>query len=204
MLIDLEVKQFLKETASPTPVPGGGSVSALAGALAAGLSAMVAGLSIGKKGYEDRREQMQSLREEANVFRDELMHGVDRDGMAYEKFLAALRLPKHTEAEKAARQKSLQAARKEICRVPLGVARNALGVLELAGNALKMGRKDVVTDSAVAILLARAAVRGALFNVRFNLRGLKDDTVRETLHQVEQMEQEVERKEASLLKTVGL
>jgi formiminotetrahydrofolate cyclodeaminase len=205
MLIDLKVGAFIKETAAASPVPGGGSVSALAGALAAALSAMVASLTLGKKGYEAVDEEMGMLFSRASVLQQTLTRAVDRDAMAYATFLSALKLPKTTAAEKDTRQRELQAAIRKISEVPLGIAGSALEVLHLAAAAAGKGRKDIVTDAAVAVLLSRAAVRGALYNVKFNLRSLKDDAfVQESLCRVEEMEKEADEKEKSVLAAIGL
>ncbi|MDX9787553.1 MAG: cyclodeaminase/cyclohydrolase family protein [Desulfobacterales bacterium] len=205
MLTDLKVEEFILETAAGSPVPGGGSVSALAGALAAALSAMVARLTIGKKGFEAFEKQLAILRDSADALRNELIQDVDRDATAYENFLFALRLPKETAAERETRQSKLAEAMTEICRVPLTIAQNALDALEQAAIAVTLGRKDIVTDAAVAVLLAGAAVRGALFNVKFNLADVKEEAyVAQTLARVEQMERDVKVKEKAALKAVGL
>lgn len=205
MLTDLDVEAFVQKTASASPVPGGGSVSALAGALAAALSAMVAALTIGKKGYEGVGKEMETLRSEAGVLQQALTRAVDLDAMAYDTFLSALKLPKTTPEEAQLRQREMQAAAKKISEVPLGIAKSALSVLDLAAAAAARGRKDVVTDAAVAVLLSRAAVRGSLYNVKFNLRSLKDAAyVQETLRQAAEMEAAAAEKEKSVLALVGL
>lgn len=108
MLIQHSLKSFVEATASPTPIPGGGSVSALAGALSAALSAMVARLSIGKKGYEDVQDEMTALFSSLKPLQEKLIKGVDRDCMAYDAFLAATKLPKNTEKQQEKRQKALR------------------------------------------------------------------------------------------------
>jgi methenyltetrahydrofolate cyclohydrolase len=205
MLIDLKVDAFIKEAAAASPVPGGGSVSALAGALAAALSAMVASLTLGKKGYEAVDKEMEMLLSRASVLQQTLTQAVDRDAMAYDTFLSALKLPKTTSSEKDMRQRELQAAIRRISEVPLEIANSALAVLHLAAAAAGKGRSDIVTDAAVAVLLSRAALRGALYNVKFNLRSLRDAAyVQESLRQVEEMEKEAEEKEKSVLAAIGL
>lgn len=205
MLIDLKIDAFIKETATPSPVPGGGSVSALAGALAAALSAMVAALTLGKKGYDEVEDDMKNLLSRASVLQQELTQAVDLDAKAYDTFLAALKLPKTTPAEAETRQREMQVAVRHICDVPLAIARSAFAVLDLAATAAGKGRKDIVTDAAVAVLLSRAAVRGALYNVRFNLRSLKDPVyVQEILREVEAMETDAAEKENRVLAATGL
>jgi len=205
MLIDLKVDDFVKQTAAASPVPGGGSVSALAGALAAALSAMVASLSMGKKGDDAGDTEMERLLSRAGALQQVLTKAVDRDVMAYDTFLTALKLPKRTPAEKDSRQREMQAAIRKISEVPLAVAESALEVLHLAAATAEKGRKDIVTDAAVAVLLSRAAVRGALYNLKFNLRSLKDDAyVQESLRQAAEMEKAAEEKEKSVLAVIGL
>lgn len=205
MLVDKTVSEFVDETASGTPVPGGGSVSALAGALAAALAAMVARLTIGKPGFEASEKHLTDICDSADGLRTELIRGVDLDAAAYRRFLQALRFPKATDAEKEKRQTELTAAKKEICRVPMAIAKSALKVLDLTAGAVRMGRKDIVTDSAVAVLLARAAARGALFNVKFNLAAVTDEVfVTQMRREAEKMERDVEEKEKETLAAVSV
>jgi formiminotetrahydrofolate cyclodeaminase len=205
MLIDLKIEAFVKQTASASPVPGGGSVSALAGALAAALSGMVAALTLGKKGYEAVETEMETLLSKAGVLRHELTQAVDLDAMAYDTFLSALKLPQTTPAEKEARRQELEAAKKRICDVPMGIASTALEVLDLAAMAAGEGRRDIVTDAAVAVLLSRAALRGSLYNVKFNLRSVTDVSyVQESLRRAEEMETEAAEKEKRILAAIGL
>ncbi|MFH0728136.1 MAG: cyclodeaminase/cyclohydrolase family protein [Pseudomonadota bacterium] len=205
MLIDLKIEAFVNQTAAASPVPGGGSVSALAGALAAALSGMVAALTLGKKGYEAVEKEMAALLSKAGVLRHELTQAVDMDAIAYDTFLSALKLTQTTPAEKEAWRRELEAAKKRICDVPMGIASSALEVLDLAATAAGEGRKDIVTDAVVAVLLSRAALRGALYNVKFNLRSVTDVSyVQESLRRAEEMETEAAKKEKRILAAIGL
>ena len=205
MIVDKSVSEFVQDTASESPVPGGGSASALAGALAAALSAMVAQLTITKKNDEDSKSSLVHLKDAADALRTELIQGVDRDTAAYQNFLCALRLPKTTPLEQEKRKSEIALAKKEICQVPFSIAENAFDVLKLAGRAVIEGRKDVVTDSAVAVLLAKAAARGALYNVKFNLSAVTDEAyVTQLLDEVTKMERTVEEEEKTALAAVGL
>ncbi len=197
MLADKSISEFVRATGSDAPVPGGGSVSALAGALAAALSAMVARLTIEKtESGAETKQQLLHLSEQADALQRELVQQVDRDAQAYEAFLCALRLPKTTQLEQAKRKSDISVAKKEICWIPFMIAQNALGVLRLAGNAIEIGRKDVITDSAVAVLLAGAAAKGALYNVKFNLSSVKDEAyVTQLQRKVEEMELRVKEEE---------
>lgn len=204
MLVDKSVSAFVQDTASASPVPGGGSVSALAGALAGALCAMVARLTIEKERQDTNQPQLTRLRDQADALRGQLLQDVDRDAQAYQDFLAALRLPKSTPEEQQKRKTAIEMRKKEICEVPLRVARNALLVMKLAGRAMAQGRKDVITDSAVAVLLARSAARGALYNVAFNLSAVKDEAyVTRVRSEVKEMADEAEAAEKEALTDIS-
>jgi glutamate formiminotransferase / formiminotetrahydrofolate cyclodeaminase len=165
---------FLDATAAGTPAPGGGSVSALAGALAAALAAMVARLTVGKPTYADVEAQMQAVIAQAESLRAKLTAAVDADSAAFDAVVAAIKLPKATDEEKAARQTAIQAATLHAAQVPLETARASLQALELAQVVAQSGNANSMTDAAVAGLMAQAAVEGAGLNVRVNAASLVD------------------------------
>ena len=173
-LADLTLKDFLSKTASKSPVPGGGSVAALSASLAASLSEMVAHLTIGKKGYEALEEEMQEIAKKAFQYRERLIRDIDRDSDAYNDVMAAFKLPKGTEQEQNNRKQAIQEALKNASLVPLGVAKNAFKIIELAGKVVKQGNKNAVTDGVVGVMMARTAVLSALYNVKINLASIKD------------------------------
>ena len=175
MLEKLPINDFLEKTAAGTAVPGGGSVAALSAAAAAGLVEMVANLTIGKKGFEAVGEAMREIAGKASTFREKLMQDMDRDANAYTRVLDAFRLPKATEKEREVRQAAVQEAFKEAATVPLGVARDAQAVLELAGVVIAKGKPNAVTDGLVGAMLARTAGLSALYNVRINLGSIRDE-----------------------------
>ena len=175
---DRTLKEFLAAVAAPTPTPGGGSVSALAGALSVALSRMVAGLARGKQGYEGVESELAQLEARARNVQDRLEALIEEDARAYEAVMAARRLPKSTEAEKAFRVEAMQAAYRTATEVPLETMELCLEALELAETAAKKGNRGAVTDAAVAILLAEAATRGASLNVRVNLESIRDESFR--------------------------
>ena len=119
MLADLTIKGFLAETAGSAPVPGGGSISALNGAIAAALTEMVSNLTIGKKKYVDVESEMQETAAKMAVVRDKLIQDIDRDSEAYDRVFAAFKLPKETEEEKAKRSEVIQEATKEAAMIPM-------------------------------------------------------------------------------------
>ena len=174
MLADLTVKDFLDKVACSDPVPGGGSIAALNGALASSLSTMVARLTVGKKGYEVSEEVMQHAQTITLRLLDEFMALIDKDSAAYNEVFACFKLPKTTDEEKAARSAAIQKATKQAALVPLEVARKALDMMSVIADVARLGNRNAVTDACVAMMSARTAVLGALLNVRINLGSLKD------------------------------
>lgn len=177
-LTDLTIADFLDKLASDAPAPGGGSASALAAALAAGLVEMVARLTIGREGFEAAERDVRAILATCPGLRRELTELVDRDTRAFEKVMAAVRLPRATPEEKAARKVALEKATREATEVPLRVTRLASEVLALARLAAEKGNPSAVTDAGVGGWLALAGAEGAALNVRINLPGLKDETFR--------------------------
>jgi formiminotetrahydrofolate cyclodeaminase len=205
MLADLSIKEFLAKTASNLPVPGGGSVAALSASIAASLSEMVANLTIGKKGFEAQEDDMQRIAKEALGFRNKLVKDIDRDAEAFDDVMAAFRLSKGTDEEKNLRTEAIQNALKHASLVPLGVAQDAFKVMELAGEVVRNGNKNAVTDGAVGVMMARTAVLAALYNVKVNLGLIKDTAfVSKVQFQVEQLEAQVGEKEKEMLSGIGL
>ncbi len=171
----MTLEQFCAETASNQPAPGGGSVSALAGALAASLAEMVAQLTVGKKGYEDAEAEMAELLPKAAALREKLLDDITRDSQSFNGYMDALSLPKSTDAEKEARRAAMQQALKDAAQVPLEVAHTAAEAMPLAATLVKKGNKNAVTDGLVAAMMTRTAVLGALYNVKINLGSIKDE-----------------------------
>jgi len=203
LLTNLKVTDFLEQTACGTPLPGGGSVSALSAALGAGLTEMVANLSVGKKGYEAVEIEMQEIAETVKKLREKLVAEVDNDSNAYNEVLAAFKLPKTTEKEKKQRTEAIQEAMKNAARVPLGVAYDAMRVMDLAERVIKSGNRNAVSDAAVGAMMARTAVLGALFNVRINLASLKDSAfVEEMMREVNKLASRVHEREKEILSYV--
>ncbi len=175
---DRTLEEFLAVVAAPTPTPGGGSVSALAGALSVALSRMVAGLARGKQGYEAVESELAQLEAKAKKIQARLEALIDDDARAYESVIAARRLPKSTEEEKASRVEAMQSAYRTATEVPLETMERCVEALELAETAVKKGNRGAVTDAAVAVLLAEAAIRGASLNCRVNLASIRDESFR--------------------------
>lgn len=200
ILTDLTVKGFLAETAGREPVPGGGSISALNGSIAAALAEMVANLTIGKKKYVEVEAEMQTIATEAAAIQKELVLDIDRDSDAYNKVFAAFKLPKETEEEKAVRSAQIQEMTKYAASVPMEVARRVHSLLPLIEAVVAKGNQNAITDGCVAMMCARTAIIGALLNVRINLTSIKDeDFVKTHTEEANAIEADAIRREAEIL-----
>ncbi len=203
MLVDDKITEYLEKAAAGTAVPGGGSVAALNGALAAGLTEMVANLTIGKKGYEAVEEDMKALAGMASQLRKKLTAAIDQDADAYTEVMAAYKLPKTTDEETSLRKQKIQDAIKHAALVPLEVARDALAVIDLAGRAIRKGNKNAASDGAVAAMNARTAALAAIYNVKINLSSIQDNSFVEKLAQeVEGLQNQAAEKENEALSYV--
>ncbi len=169
------VEQLSEMTAAKSAAPGGGSVSAMAGAFAASLAGMVAKLTDGKKGYEAVSGRMRDLDAEAEKIRVQLLDHIQLDASSFDAFMAALALPRETDGEKTARTRAMQEALKQACEVPLETAGKALEAMRLALECVRLGNANAASDGYVGVLMGRAAVLGALSNVRINLGGVMDE-----------------------------
>ncbi len=171
----LALDGLLERVAENTPIPGGGSVAALAGALAAALAQMVANLTLGRKKYAASEEAMRALRDEAEAARRELLGLMRRDSEAFEALLAAGRGPQASPGEAALREAAVRRATLEAARVPLRTAELAALVAGMARRAAESGNPNAASDAGTAAWLARAAGQGALLNVEINLQSLSED-----------------------------
>jgi len=181
MLIDKKVSNFLEELASNSPTPGGGSVAALAGALGAALISMVGNLTVGKKKYEDVEEDIKKIISSSEKLRYELSQLIEEDVKVFNNFMATYKMPKETEDEKKIRTEKIQEALIEAARVPLKVAYKCVDILSLSKEVAEKGNINVVSDAGVAVLMAEAALKSAILNVKINLRMIKDEKVRTEL-----------------------
>jgi glutamate formiminotransferase/formiminotetrahydrofolate cyclodeaminase len=172
-LVSMKVEAFVDEVSSESPAPGGGSVAALAGSLAAALAAMVANLTVGKKGYETAWESMSTLAVQAQDVKARLVRAVDEDTQAFNAVMAAMKLPKSTAEEKAARDAAIQEGNKQAAMVPLDTAQACLEALKLSGSAVS-GNRNSASDAGVAALMATAGLHGAALNVLINLGAIHD------------------------------
>ncbi|MGH8518618.1 MAG: cyclodeaminase/cyclohydrolase family protein, partial [Panacagrimonas sp.] len=165
---------FIASVAAPTPAPGGGSVAAHAGALAAALAQMVAGLTVGKKKYAAVESEMKEIALQAASLVNELSALIKRDAEAYSQVMASYKLPGESDADAANKKRAVTAALLGAAEVPLETARACLRVMELAAAVAARGNTNAVSDAGVAALLADAACKGACYNVRINVAALED------------------------------
>lgn len=180
-LVDMTCAAFADETASESPAPGGGSISAYMGALAAALGTMVANLSAHKAGWDDRWEEFSNYAERGRELQDKLIGLVDEDTEAFNRIMAVFAMPKKTDDEKAARSAALQEATLYATEVPLRTMKAAFGTFDVLEAMARQGNPASVSDAGVGALAARAAVQGAYLNVKINAAGLKDRVKAEAL-----------------------
>ena len=173
-LIDLTCTGFANETASESPAPGGGSISAYLGSLGAALATMVANLSSHKAGWDERWEEFSIWAEKGQQLKDQLLLLVDEDTIAFNKIMDGFSMPKNTDEEKAARTKAIQDATKYATEVPFKTMVKAYESMEIIKAMAEVGNPNSVTDAGVGALCARSAVMGAFLNVKINASGLKD------------------------------
>ncbi len=169
------ITSFLSELASSSPAPGGGSVAALSGALAAALDSMVCQLTIGKKNYEDVQDDISILNQELKKVQKRLTQLIDEDTNAFNDVMKAFKMPKDTDEQKKKRSAAIQTGYKKAAEIPLETAETAKHVLQLTIDIAQIGNTNSITDAGVAALLAYAAVYAAALNVEINLGSIKDD-----------------------------
>lgn len=181
LLVDMTCRDFAVETASESPAPGGGSIAAYMGVLAASLGAMVANLSSHKKGWDDKWEYFSAYAEQGQASMTKLLGLVDEDTAAFNKIMDAFALPKATDAEKSARSEAIQAATLYATKVPLWTMKAAYATFDLIKAMAANGNPNSVSDAGVAALAARSAVLGGFLNVKINAAGLKNKAMAESM-----------------------
>lgn len=198
-LIDFNLREFADETASESPAPGGGSVAAYVGSLGVSLGAMVANLSSHKRGWDDRWEEFSDHARAAMKIQEELLYLVDEDTRSFNRIMEAFGLPKETAEEKAARTAAIEEASKYAMEIPLRTARVASEAWPVVQAMVEIGNPNSVTDAGVGALCLRAAVLGAVMNVRVNASGIKDKVFTEKLlSEANQLEQLADLKEKEI------
>ena len=203
-LIRMTLKGFARETASESAAPGGGSVSAYMGALAAALGAMVANLSAHKRGWDDRWKEFSDQAVKGQDIMERLLKLVDEDTAAFAKIMNVFSMPKGTEEEKAARAEAMEKATLYATQVPLRTMQTALEAIPLALEMVRKGNPASASDAGVGAIAALAAVKGAQLNVRINAAGLKDRAMADSLTaEAEKIAKEAAEKEAEILSEVN-
>ena len=202
-LVDMTCTGFAEETASESPAPGGGSISAYMGALAAALGTMVANLSSHKAGWDDRWEYFSNWADNGMAVMNELLYLVDEDTAAFNKIMDVFGMPKGTDEEKAARAEAMEVATLYATQVPLRTMKAAYKAFDVVRAMAEEGNPNSVSDAGVGALAARSAVMGACLNVKINAAGLKDRAVADALvKEAEEIQAAAQRAEAEILAVV--
>ena len=202
-LVDMTCEGFAEETASESPAPGGGSISAYMGALAAALGTMVANLSSHKAGWDDRWEFFSDWADNGMKVMNELLHLVDEDTAAFNKIMDVFGMPKGTDEEKAARAEAMEAATLYATQVPLCTMKAAYKSFDVIRAMAEEGNPNSVSDAGVGALAARSAVMGACLNVKINAAGLKDRAMAEKLvKEAEEIQTAAQQAEREILAVV--
>lgn len=202
-LIDMNLKEFSEETASESPAPGGGSISAYMGAMGVALGTMVANLSSHKRGWDNRWEEFSDWAVKGKEYHDQLIKMVDEDTNAFNAIMDAFGLPKKTDEEKAARKKAIDDATRYAIEVPFKVMKLCYESMEVMKAMAEIGNPNSVSDAGVGALAARSGVMGAFLNVKINTSGFSDETfVEKVLKQGKEIEEKTLALEAEILKIV--
>lgn len=175
-------EEFLQQASSSAPTPGGGSVSAYAGALAASMVCMVANLTIGKEKYREVEPQAKAVLQEGLEVQNALKNGLNQDIIEFSNFMDVLKMPKATEEEKQIRTVKMQEVLTAATNTPLSIAQNCFRVLKLAQTLAPIGNKSAISDVGVAAYLAESSLKAAMFSVDINLPQIKDDVYKERVN----------------------
>jgi glutamate formiminotransferase/formiminotetrahydrofolate cyclodeaminase len=200
-LIDLNLYQFMNETASESPAPGGGSVSAYIGSLGTALGTMVANISSHKRGWDHRWKEFSDWAEKGKTIQNRLLQLVDEDTEAYNQVLRAFSLPKRTEEEINTRKSAIREATRKATLIPFSIMETASAAFNFIGEMVSIGNPNSVTDAAVGAMAVRSCIRGAFLNVRVNTAGLADEElVNELLQKGREIEADAKNQEEAILK----
>lgn len=203
-LVDMNLKAFMDETASDSPAPGGGSVSAYIGALGIALGTMVANLSSHKRGWDDRWKEFSDWAEKGKTIQNSLLQMVDEDTKAFNRIMEAFSLPKKSEEDKIQRENAVQEATKNASLVPLKVMETALSGFELINEMVEIGNQNSISDVGVGALALRSCVKGAYLNVKINASGLTDtDFAKAMIARGADLERKAEEEEGKVLNIIN-
>ncbi len=202
-LVDMNLTAFANETASESPAPGGGSISAYVGALGVSLGTMVANLSSHKRGWDDRWEEFSDVAERGQKLKDQLLHLVDEDTRAFNRIMEAFGLPKKTDEEKRIRTKAIQEASKYAMEIPFKVMETSYRSVEIMRAMAENGNPNSVSDAGVGALCALTAVEGAFLNVKINAAGIHDKNfTQELIGKAEEIMQKTRACRDAIMETV--
>ena len=202
-LLKKNLREFAEETASESPAPGGGSISAYAGSLGAALSTMVANLSANKRGWDDRWEEFSNWADKGQTLQSQLLSLVDADTAAFIGIMEAYGMPKFSDDQKAARSKAIQDATKHAIEIPMQVAEIAFEAMEMAEAMAQIGNPNSITDVGVGAMCLRTAVIGAVLNARVNAKDLEDKAyVEKTLSRCKELVSQSRSREEAVLARV--
>ena len=203
-LIEMNLKSFMEETASDSPAPGGGSVSAYIGALGVALGTMVANLSSHKRGWDDRWKEFSDRAEQGKIIQNNLLLMVDEDTRAFNRIMEAFSLSKKSEDEKKLRDIAIEEATKNATLVPLKVMETAFSGFELIREMIETGNPNSISDAGVGALALRSCIKGAFLNVKINASGLKDKAfVTGVLTRGEEIESKTVAAEEAILRSIN-
>ena len=204
LLVNQSVHDFVDITASETPAPGGGSVSALCGALGTALGAMVANLSANKKGWEEKTEWFADIAEKLQHAKSQLLQLIDKDTLAFNSVMNAYALPKNTDSEKQIRKKAIENATYHAMLVPYETMKVAIECMDLLQLIAEQGNPNSISDVGVGAMCIKTAVLGAAINVKINAQNISYlDSVKEILKHTEKMEQIATQKEKNIIDIVN-
>jgi glutamate formiminotransferase/formiminotetrahydrofolate cyclodeaminase len=203
-LINMNLKAFMDETASESPAPGGGSVSAYMGSLGAALGTMVANLSAHKRGWDDRWKEFSDWAEKGKAIQNRLLQMVDDDTMAFNKIMEAFSLPKKSDGDKKLRDMAIQDATKNAILVPLKVMETALEGFGLINEMIVSGNPNSISDAGVGAIALTSCIKGAFLNVKINAAGLSDkDFVKDVITRGTDIESKADSAEKEILKIIN-
>ena len=201
----VSVLDFIRELGSSAPAPGGGSVAAMSGSTAAALIEMVANLTIGKTKYESVQEEMKEIQVRMFQVKEDFIHYINKDSAAFMELMGAFKLPKETDEEKHIRKEEIQRTTKQAALVPFEIGVLAASLLPLAETVIVKGNTNAITDGAIAVINARAAVKSAFLNVRINLGSIQDQEFVDAMNaRMSEIEATLDEEEKRLLSLVQL
>lgn len=204
-LQDLSIKDFLAKTAGSDPVPGGGSIAALCGTLAAALAEMVTGLTIGRKKYADVQAEMEAIAPRMAEARAKFLDYIDKDAQAYDAVFSAFKMPKDTDEQREARAAAIETTTLYAATVPMAVASLAVEIMPGIAEIAEKGNKNAITDACVAMMTARTAALGAILNVRINIAGLSNaDDASRLAAECDRLQALATERESALLSSVKI